>query len=116
MQLVLIVDDEFGIAEALRDLLQDEGYRTAIAINGRQALERMREERPDLILLDYMMPVMNGAAVIAEMQADPKLRDIKVIVMSASSASAWKDLPAAGRISKPFDLEHLLGLIRKLIS
>jgi len=61
---ILIVDDEFGIAEFLTDLLVDKGYRVITAANGKQALARIAEEKPDLVLLDFMMPVMDGAATL----------------------------------------------------
>ncbi|NNB91001.1 response regulator [Corallococcus sp. AB004] len=112
---VLIVDDEFGIVEAVRDLLSDEGYRTATALNGREALERMRQERPSMILLDYMMPVLNGPGVLESMQKDPALRDVPVVMMSASPPDFWQHLPCAGFLPKPFDIEQLLGMVRRMV-
>lgn len=110
---ILIVDDEFGIVEALVDFLQDEGYRTAIALNGRQALERMKEERPALVLLDYMLPVMNGPAVLEAMKADPDLRDVPVALMSASPPKSWQHLPATEFLPKPFGLAQLVAIIQR---
>jgi CheY-like chemotaxis protein len=111
---ILIVDDEFGILETLQDLLQDEGYPTAAALNGRQALERMAVERPSLVLLDYMMPVMNGPALLDAMEKDERLRDIPVVIMSASPAQSWQHLRAAAFLPKPFELEALLTTVRRL--
>ena len=65
MATVLVVDDEFGIAELFDAILTDEGYRVLTAINGRHGLEMLAQERPDLVFLDYMMPVMDGAAMLA---------------------------------------------------
>jgi CheY-like chemotaxis protein len=110
---ILIVDDEFGIVEALVDFLEDEGYRTAMALNGRQALERMAEERPVLVLLDYMLPVMNGAAVLEAMKADPSLREVPVVLMSASPVRAWRNLPATEFLPKPFGLAQLVNIIQR---
>ncbi|MFL5347009.1 MAG: response regulator [Hyalangium sp.] len=112
---ILIVDDEFGIVEALSDFLQDEGYPTAIALNGQLALEQMAVERPALILLDYMMPVMNGPAVLEAMKADPNLRDVPVVLMSASPPKAWRHLPAAGFLPKPFGLAQLMDIIHRIV-
>ncbi|NNC07688.1 response regulator [Corallococcus exiguus] len=112
---VLIVDDEFGIVEAVRDLLSDEGYRTATALNGREALDRMRQERPSMVLLDYMMPVLNGPGVLESMQKDPALRDVPVVMMSASPPDFWQHLPCAGFLPKPFDIEQLLGMVRRMV-
>jgi CheY-like chemotaxis protein len=111
---ILIVDDEFGIVEALRDLLADEGYRTVIASNGRQALERMQAERPALVLLDYMMPVMTGPALLELMQASPHLRDIPVVMMSASPLSLWGHLPCTAFLPKPFGIAAVLELVQRL--
>ncbi|NMO17615.1 response regulator [Pyxidicoccus fallax] len=108
---ILIVDDEFGIVEAVRDLLSDEGYRTVIALNGRQAMERMAEEPPALVLLDYMMPVMNGPAVLEAMRADAALRDVPVVMMSASASAQWKHLTCSAFLPKPFGLEQLLSTV-----
>ncbi|SEU01907.1 response regulator [Stigmatella erecta] len=110
---ILIVDDEFGIVEALRDLLADEGYRTVIANNGRQALERMEAERPAMVLLDHMMPVMNGPALLAMMLATPHLRDIPVVMMSASPFSLWKHQPCAAFLPKPFGITAVLELVHR---
>jgi CheY-like chemotaxis protein len=115
MGLILIVDDEFGIVEALVDFLQDEGYRTAIALNGRQALERMAEERPMLVLLDYMLPVMNGPAVLEAMKSDPGLRDVPVVLMSASPPRSWRHLPATEFLPKPFGLAQLIAIIHRYV-
>jgi CheY-like chemotaxis protein len=115
MGLILIVDDEFGIIEALRDFLHDEGYRTATALNGRQALEQMAAERPALVLLDYMMPVMSGPAVLEAMKQDPALRDVPAVLMSASPPERWRHLPAAGFLPKPFGLAQLVELVRRFV-
>jgi CheY-like chemotaxis protein len=111
---ILIVDDEFGIVEAIRDLLADEGYRTAIALNGREALERMTEERPALVLLDYMMPVMNGPAVLEAMERSDVLRDVPTVMMSASSPERWRHLRCTAFLPKPFTLAQLLETVHRL--
>lgn len=110
---ILIVDDEFGIVEALEGFLQDEGYRTATALNGQHALEKMRAERPALVLLDYMLPVLNGLAVLEAMRADPQLRDVPVVLMSASPPKLWRHLPAQEFLPKPFGLALLVTLVRR---
>lgn len=110
---ILIVDDEFGIVEALEGFLQDEGYRTATALNGREALEKMSAERPALVLLDYMLPVMNGPAVLEAMKADARLCDVPVVLMSASPPRLWRHLPATEFLPKPFGLAQLVALVRR---
>lgn len=80
---VLIVDDEFGIAEVLEAILGDSGYRVVTAINGKQGLARLEETRPDVVLLDLMMPILDGPGMLRTMQANPVFRDIPVVVMSS---------------------------------
>ncbi len=112
---ILIVDDEFGIVEVIRDFLQDEGYRTAIALNGRQALELMAVERPAMVLLDFMMPVMNGGELLEAMRTSPELRSIPVVLMSASPPKSWQGLPATALLLKPFGLAELIGAVRHAV-
>ena len=88
MALVLVVDDEFGIVRLLEDVLTDEGHTVVVAINGKQALERATETRPDLVLTDFMMPVMDGAGLIEGLAADPALADVPVVVMSSLPEAA----------------------------
>ena len=65
---ILIVDDEFGLAEMLREMLRESGFEVTLAINGRLALEILGEERVDLVLTDMMMPVMDGAELATAMR------------------------------------------------
>jgi CheY-like chemotaxis protein len=110
---ILIVDDEFGIVEAIEGFLQDEGYRTATALNGKQALEKMSAERPVLVLLDFMLPVMSGPAVLEAMKSDPHLRDVPVVLMSASPPRMWQHLPATEFLPKPFGLAQLTEVVQR---
>lgn len=116
MAVVLVVDDEFGIAETLQAILEDEGHRVLTAINGRAALERMAEHQPDLVLSDYMMPVMDGAALLAAIAADPKVSGTPVVVMSslpeATVAAHCKGYTAFLR--KPFRVGDVLGIIGRV--
>ena len=67
MAKILVVDDEFGIGELLREILSDEDHDVTLAINGRQGLELIVKEQPDLVFLDFMMPVLNGAGMLKAM-------------------------------------------------
>ena len=80
-KLLVVEDDEF-ISAIYAKKLSMEGYGTRVAENGEKALSMMREERPDLVLLDIIMPVMDGFEVLRQMRADEKLRDIRVVVVS----------------------------------
>ena len=80
---VLIVDDEAFNVDYLEQELEDSNFSIITAGNGREALDRIRSELPDLVLLDIMMPIMDGFAVLAQLKANPLLREIPVIVISA---------------------------------
>jgi CheY-like chemotaxis protein len=112
---VLVVDDELGIATLLEDVLQDEGHRVLMASNGRQALERMAAERPDLVFTDFMMPVMDGAAMLAAIAADPEFKDIPVIVMSSlpEAAVAERCNGYALFLHKPFNIFDVVDIVER---
>ena len=118
MTTVLVVDDEALIAMALEAALEDVGYRVATAANGRQGLERLSEApRPDVVLLDMMMPVMNGPAMLAAMAADPGLRGIPVIVLSSLPEEAVRARAegVAAMLRKPYTAEQVLGAIARVL-
>ena len=71
---ILVVEDEFGIAEVLQSALTDAGHDVVLAINGKQGLERMKETRPDLVILDFMMPVLDGPGMLGVMRSAPSSR------------------------------------------
>lgn len=111
MPLVLIVDDDPGIRNMLDELLRDEGYTTALAADGQAALATAREKCPSLILMDLMMPVLDGAAAVRILKSDPGTSWMRIIAMSAgvNLRSQADILPADGVMSKPFDLDALLA-------
>jgi CheY-like chemotaxis protein len=108
---VLIVDDEPFNVDVLQQELEELGYEAITAFNGKEALEQIKKHQPDLILLDLMMPVLDGFAVLSEIKADAVLRDIPVIIVSAEhdSKSVVKGIKqgADDYITKPIDAEHL---------
>ena len=113
MKRILIVDDEFGIVEALTDVLVDEGYAVSTARNGQQALARIETETPDVIITDYMMPLMNGHELIAELEK--RRSKVPIILMTAIDGG---QLPGshdiAATLRKPFALDALLRILKKL--
>lgn len=116
MRTLLVVDDEAGITEALNDLLSEEGFHVLVASNGREALERMAGKRPDLILLDYMMPVMDGREVLLAVQGDAVTRDVPVLMMSAVPRSSLPlDCKPVAFLRKPFTIDRLLAEVRRLL-
>ena len=76
MATILVVEDEFGIAEVLASVLTDAGHTVVTAINGRQGLERLKEIHPQLVLLDFMMPVLDGPAMLRVMRSNPEAHAI----------------------------------------
>ncbi len=110
MSKLLIVDDEVAILEALTDILSVEGYEVATAANGAEGLKRAGEERPDLILLDLMMPVMDGQEMLRRLKEDSALRSIPVVVMSAGRVSK-SELQGSHFLAKPFELDDLLDTV-----
>jgi len=104
---ILIVDDEPFNVDYLEQELEERGYQTVSAANGQAALEQVRAENPDLVLLDIMMPIMDGFGVLARLKAETSTRDLPVIIISAMSdmASVVKGIKqgAEDYLPKPFD-------------
>jgi CheY-like chemotaxis protein len=116
--LILVVDDEFSVAEVLQSVLADAGHEVVTAINGRQGLERLRERPPDLVLLDFMMPIMDGPAMLKALREDPAHRDTPAVVMSSLPesviAEAAKGMYAAF-LRKPFKLHTVIEVVNAVI-
>jgi len=113
---VLVVDDDSGIRDALAECLESEGYRVTTAQHGAEALERLRDHRPGVIVVDLLMPVMNGYQFLAALRADPALASIPVLLMTGTTARADAPHPAVDALlPKPFELEDLLGVVRRLV-
>ena len=111
MKRILVVDDETAILETLRDILDAEGYEVATALNGQEGLKRMREVRPDLVLLDVMMPLLDGLGMLAVMREDPSWRDVPVVLMSAGKVPQLDQLSVRRFLAKPFELDALLDAV-----
>ena len=112
---VLVVDDDDDLREALCEALLDEGFEPVGAGDGVQALAELRDRRADIILLDLMMPVMNGWDFRAQQNRDPALATIPVVVMTAAANVNRKDeLAADAYLQKPLALRSLFELLRAL--
>lgn len=113
---ILIVDDEPDIRLTLADIMQALGYTTRVASNGRDALENIRAHgAPSAIVLDLMMPVMDGYQTWSELQQDPKLAKIPVIVITHGTSVRRDELEPFGVVPKPIKLPLLCSLIDKAI-
>jgi DNA-binding response OmpR family regulator len=117
---VLYIEDERPVIDLVREALKLAGFKVVGATSGRQGLALMRERKPDLILLDLMMPDINGWDVYREMKTDKNLSEIPVIVVSAKVPEQGKviinDLPPVeDYITKPFDVEQLIRSVKNLL-
>jgi CheY-like chemotaxis protein len=118
MKTIVIIDDEFGLADVLTATLSDIGFRVFSAANGKQGLEVMAEHPPDLVILDYMMPLLDGAGVLKAMRTDPKLAAVPVIMTSAAPESVVR-AQCQGYVAflrKPFDFEALLNAVGRAMA
>ena len=117
---VLIADDEPNIVTALEFLLQRSGFEVLVAQNGEEALRLIDAERPDLVLLDVMMPLKNGYDVCRRVREQPALRHIKVVMLTAKGREAEMDKGlAAGAdlyVTKPFSTSDLMAKIEGLLA
>jgi len=109
---ILIVDDDQDVREGLAEVLARAGYLVSTAANGKIALEQAQESRPDLIVLDLVMPVMCGWTFLEAQRRDPGLASIPVIVASASIDSQVEGV--AVLLGKPFELDTLLVIVARL--
>lgn len=111
---VLVVEDDPDIREVLVEALRDEGYRVDWAADGVLGLEKARKTPPSLVIVDLMIPRLDGRQFIAECRADPECAGTSVIVMSAFSISKLEDVPAQAVIQKPFELSDLMAKVAEL--
>ncbi len=108
MKTILVVDDDLAIREFLSDALAAEGYRVLAVGTGRRAFEIAKEERPDLVLADVMLPDLSGRELIRRIKGNEDISSTPVIVMSAALPS---DAPGVAFLPKPFDLDDVVGAV-----
>ena len=116
---VLIADDEPNIVISLEYLMKREGYDVLVATDGNQALETIRREQPALVLLDVMMPGMNGFEVCQAVRADPALEGVRILMLTAkgrdTDISKGLALGANAYMTKPFSTRELVDKVRSLL-
>lgn len=113
---ILIVDDQEEIRELLSDVLLFYGYSTQTAANGKEAIEKIQNRRPDLITLDLAMPVLDGHGVLKRLAGDPSTAAIPVVVVSAYSSELQVTPQIVRVVSKPFEVAELVDLISGVLS
>lgn len=116
---LVIADDDPDIRELLALNFTAEGFEVLTSTNGLEAETMVRAERPDLVILDGMMPERDGLEVLASLKSDPDTRDIPVVLLTARATDAdiwegWR-LRTDYYLTKPFDLDHLVHYVRYLI-
>ncbi|OOG26164.1 two-component system response regulator [Thioalkalivibrio denitrificans] len=119
-QRILIADDEENIVISLEFLMKREGFEVLIARDGEQALEMIRAELPDLVLLDVMMPKKSGFEVCQEIKTDPRLGTVKILMLTAkgreTEIAKGLALGADAYVTKPFSTKDLVERIRAMLA
>lgn len=117
---ILIADDEQNILISLEYLMRREGFEVSIAQDGDEAIAKTRAEQPDLVLLDIMMPKMNGFEVCQEIKSDPTLKAVRILMLTAkgrdTEVAKGLALGADGYMTKPFSTKELVERIRALLA
>ena len=110
--LILVAEDDPSVRLTLEFVLKDEGFEVLCASNGEEALAHALEARPSIILLDQIMPKMDGKEVLAALRKDDSTKDIPVFVLSGMGRGSKNDWPGAQFIGKPFSPDELVSRIR----
>jgi two-component system alkaline phosphatase synthesis response regulator PhoP len=125
MKKVLLVDDDADFCEATKLLLESTGFEVVLAYDGKDGLEKIREEKPDLVILDVMMPEMNGYDVCVVLKADPELKQIPTILLTAVDQEMFKThytqhmglmTEADDYIAKPVESAELVKRVEVLLN
>ena len=112
----MIVDDNQLLVQALCEHLEGKGYDTVIATNGKEAISAIEKERPDIVIMDIIMPVMSGLESTRILRANPKYKDLPIVAFtSKSNIGQWDDI-FNDYLVKPFDYDHLIQIIEKFTS
>jgi DNA-binding response OmpR family regulator len=116
---ILIVDDEPNIVISLEYLMKREGYETAVAADGEAAIASLSEKPPDLVVLDVMLPKLNGFEVCRQIRADPRWRGVRVLMLTArgrdTEVAKGLGVGADAYVTKPFSTKDLVALVKHLL-
>ncbi len=116
---ILVVDDELPIVEPLKYHLEREGYEVSVALDGREALVKCQTFSPDLVILDLMLPVMDGLAVCRQIRASPRLQGVRILMLTARGDETDEvvgfNVGADDYVAKPFRTRPLLERVKALL-
>lgn len=116
---ILIVEDDWNLLEKVKAFLKRNGFEILTAFDGMSGLQIVRKEKPDLVLLDLMIPKVDGYKVCRLIKNDQNMRDVPIVIISARSSPAdekmGKELGANGYLSKPYDFKIMLLMIKDLL-
>ncbi len=116
---ILIVDDEPDLVETIRFALELEGYKVLVAVNGEEGLNTARQEKPDLILLDLMLPKLDGYKVCRLLKFDERYKSIPILMLTARTQDKdrilGKETGANEYLTKPFDMDELMAKIKSYL-
>jgi DNA-binding response OmpR family regulator len=117
MQHVLVIDDELDILESIEAVLEIDGYKTSRCSEPLKAIDAIKSIKPDLIILDVMMPMKSGPEILLDLKSHPEIKDIPCILMSAGTSVQYDQEKYGWSIymKKPFELDDLLDNVKKLI-
>lgn len=117
---IMIVDDEESLVELVRAIFGQEGFEVISAYSGAECLEKLKTEKPDLILMDMMMPGMSGRETTEKIRKNPKTKDLKIVFLTVARFSevgkdSLKGLNVLDYITKPFDNKDLVKRVKKAL-
>lgn len=115
---VLIAEDEPDIAESLAALLSSRGYQASFVLDGAEALARARADKPDLLLLDFRLPGLDGLSVCRQLRSSPDTKTVRVVMMTGMKGEEAGSALASGAaacLTKPFDAGKLLAVVEEVL-
>ncbi len=116
---ILIADDEPDVLDVVNFRLSGKGYETILAVNGQEAVEKCIQQKPDLVLMDYRMPILDGLEACKRIKENESVKNIPVIIMTASQGAVTDEglssIHADGRIIKPFEPAELFQMVEKFL-
>jgi CheY-like chemotaxis protein len=112
---VLVVDDNQLLLQALCEHLESKGFDTMVATNGKEAVDQCEKDRPDLVIMDIVMPIMNGIDATKAIRANPKLKGLPVVAFTSKSNIGQWDEIFDDYLIKPFDFDNVLQIIERFI-